>query len=1115
MGDGLDIGVLGPLRLRRDGATVDVTRGRCRAVLAYLVTRHPDGASVDAVAHAIWPDATDGHAARNSVRVHASHLRSVAAPAQILPRRTRDYRLLVRPEQLDITRFLAAARDGRELAAGGRTEDALRRFERATHEWRGEPFAGLDGYDAFRAPREALVTEWLDLMADYSDALLEHDWADEAARLLRPVVDTHPLHEHLAATLMRALLRSDRRHEALDVHAHVRAALRDAHGVAPGRELTELLDAAIADPDPPTVRSPVAVRPAAPGRRRPSLLVGRSGPLAELDAAWDRAQRGAPQLVLVTGGEGMGKTTLLEHFVGGLDDVDAVVGCCDPDPSDRYQPFPELVRAALRTSALADTPPDALAELARLSPDLETDLPRTGPAPDRATGRQRLLDAVTRVVAQTLRPRVVVLDDLHWSGADAVAMLRHMVRLASGQVLVVLSFRADRLEADHPLRVALATGRLSRPDASIELAPMSRAEVRAMVDLLAPPDARRHRHRQVDELRAVTVGEPLRIVEALRHLEDHPEAEIADIAPDDLRTLVRRRLATLPSGVSRVLRAAAVVGSTVRLDAVAETAAVDADTALAALERAVDEGYMREVAGGTADIDRFEWTRPFYRNAVYHDTTRSRRARLHLRLGQRLVRERAGGGGGPASEPARHHLAAGPLADPDTTLALVMAAGADAVARYARQEAVEWFRLARDLDVPTHAQRQARLALGRSLAESGARGEAESELLAVAADADAAADTDLLVEAVLALGPESAILDRAVAGRLATAVDRALDRLDGRDERRAAVLRVGALARTYHDPESAEAHRQAIEDLAASSDDPRVQAMALSVRHARDEHHGLPNVALARAARDHSLAHALRDLEPGDDRRLLNDLLRTGELAEFDRVLAAATDRARETRSPFHLYWCAALTATRAMTRSCDETVEDLVNGAASRGLQLEIGDARGMQMLQLFALRYQQGRSAETTQGLRAPAADEPQVVAGLSLLALTFATAGRADEARTILDRAVTDTAILLPRDNFRDGAIALFGATAALVGRPRQRALLRRALESMHVTLCVFGSGGAVFGTPHHWLGELARADGDDAATTEHLTTAARVCDTAGATYWADRARAAAGRGRQVVV
>ncbi len=54
-------------------------------------------------------------------------------------------------------------------------------------------------------------------------------------------------------------------------------------------------------------------------------------------------------------------------------------------------------------------------------------------------------------------------------------------------------------------------------------------------------------------------------------------------------------------------------------------------------------------------------------------------------------------------------------------------------------------------------------------------------------------------------------------------------------------------------------------------------------------------------------------------------------------------------------------------------------------------------------------------------------------------------------------------------------------------------------------MFGAGGAVFGTGHHWLGRLAVADRDLERATTHFERAAAASTKAGARYWADVARA----------
>src|SRR5204862_1567229 len=133
------------------------------------------------------------------------------------------------------------------------------------------------------------------------------------------------------------------------------------------------------------------------GRGVADAFVGRSGEVAELDAALEQAGAGRGSLVILTGEPGIGKTRLLDEFA--LRDeprgCDVLVGrCWEEGGAPAYWPWIPVVRAAG-------------GEFERLSP-----LQGDGPAPDPDSRRFRLFEAVTRFLVQRAveRPQVVLLD---------------------------------------------------------------------------------------------------------------------------------------------------------------------------------------------------------------------------------------------------------------------------------------------------------------------------------------------------------------------------------------------------------------------------------------------------------------------------------------------------------------------------------------------------------------------------------------------------------------------------------------------------------------------------------------------------------------------------------
>src|SRR4029079_5347092 len=159
------------------------------------------------------------------------------------------------------------------------------------------------------------------------------------------------------------------------------------------------------------------------------------------------------------------------------------------------------------------------------------------------------------------------------------------------------------------------------------------------------------------------------------------------------------------------------------------------------------------------------------------------------------------------------------------------------------------------------------------------------------------------------------------------------------------------------------------------------------------------------------------------NKRLLSELLIVGDVTEFDAEMARFAEHARVTSIPSEEYWLAALAATTALLGDTSMAAEELIRGAARIGRRVQNPQSDGLELLQLFTLRYEQGRAHEVTPELRSPSAEAPPVVAGTSLLPRSFAETGKLDAARAILDRAVDHREVLLPRDSFRHGALGLF--------------------------------------------------------------------------------------------
>jgi predicted ATPase/DNA-binding SARP family transcriptional activator len=283
----LEISVLGPVEVRRDGQSVAVPGGKTAELLVRLALDAGTTVSADRLVDDLWAGASTR---RNTLQAKVARLRR-AVPGAI----EGTYRLDVAPDRVDalcVLRDAAAAAKrldaGDELAARELSTAALARF-------RGELLPAVGDWAApHRSQLEEARAKLLETQLAARMRLGENIVPDTEA-----AVAGEPYREGLWELLVTALYRAGRQADALAAYQRVRALLAKDLGLDPGPRLQEL-ERQVLQQDP-------ALRAATAGNV-PSLqaeLVGRGDEVAALGELL-RTQR----LVEVVGPGGVGKTAL-------------------------------------------------------------------------------------------------------------------------------------------------------------------------------------------------------------------------------------------------------------------------------------------------------------------------------------------------------------------------------------------------------------------------------------------------------------------------------------------------------------------------------------------------------------------------------------------------------------------------------------------------------------------------------------------------------------------------------------------------------------------------------------------------------------------------------------
>ncbi|HTJ68475.1 MAG TPA: BTAD domain-containing putative transcriptional regulator [Actinospica sp.] len=549
--------LLGPLRVRADGADVPV-RGTLRRTLLAALLLHPDTVvSADHLSELLWGE---GAKAVPTAPLYNQLMRlrqALGDDGDLIRAVPPGYLIHVAPADLDLTEFTDLCAQARDAAATSDWLSSAKLYTSALALWRGRMLSDIPALHGHPAIQQFAENRLVALQGRI-EADLNLGRHGELVDELRALTDTHPLREAFHAQLMLALYRAGRRTDAVDVYRALDRATIEGLGVEPGAAIQALHTAILNSAPSLDLDRP---RPSVPAPRQlpadTRLFTGRHTELDELTslAAEGSAASGTVVISAINGMGGVGKTALAvraahrlaEHYPDGQLFIDLHGYSANLDPVAPEDALDYLLRSlgvppqsipgdldartALYRSRLADTRTLILLDNAA---DASQILPLLPAAPD-------------CLVLVTSRNRLTSLDEAHILAldvlphADAVALLRDV----AGPI------RAAELDA-HPNAVAEL----------ITLCAHTPLAIRIVAARL-----RHHRHLSVESLNAELREE----ADRLAHIQDGDR---------DLTSIFNASLRNLPAPAERLFRLLGLIpGPDFDAYAAAHLAATDLRTA--------------------------------------------------------------------------------------------------------------------------------------------------------------------------------------------------------------------------------------------------------------------------------------------------------------------------------------------------------------------------------------------------------------------------------------------------------------------------------------------------------------------------------------------------------
>ena len=648
----LVVAMLGPPSVTWAGRPLSIPRRQVRALL-YVLASSTTPVSRDALCALFWPDVTVDVAVSNLSRLLYFLQRALPEPAVL----QRDEEVL----GLDSRRTWVDARAlVQVLEQPSPARDALRA---AASLYRG---AFLDGFDLPRSPafslwlaqeRRVWERRYLALLSRLIDVEERLGHYQEAIQWAQRYLSIDELAEHIHRRLILLYAAvGDRRRAARQFEQCVLILEREL-GIDPLPETRAAFEAAMRGRGATTSVSPHR------WQVRPSLeapFVGRDTTLSVLGQAYMRARTGRGTVVFIRGEPGIGKTRLLQEFTATLPSHTLIVHVAGSQ-TEQDIPYAALVQGLRDLLPHVEWPhlpvsPALLAEIARLLPDLRSQIPDLSYPPPLSPGyeQQRLFQALSDLftaLARRYPPLVLCVDDMHWLDASTRAWLgQWLPRAVAMSVLVLVTYRPEGEAMLHPMRETLA-----RRGAIVDV-PLEGLDLPAVEDLCRHLWQGENTREMASRLSEITGGNPFFLLEILRGLQARGGAA-EDILqqvplPPTVEEAVQQRLTALPPRERHVLETAAVLGYRFPMDLLVETSGYSEEEIALALDYLVADGLLREE--GT----RYRFIHQLVRDLAYARIGAGRRQLLHRRAAQALLHH----GGDPATI-ARHFQLGGCLED--------------------------------------------------------------------------------------------------------------------------------------------------------------------------------------------------------------------------------------------------------------------------------------------------------------------------------------------------------------------------------------------------------------------------------------------------------------------
>ena len=638
----LHIQLLGDFLIENGDAPIQgVDTPRQQTLLAYLLLHREAPQSRQHLAFLFWPNSTESQA-RTNLRKQIYHLRRALPDTDShLYADSKSVRWQASsPLALDVAQFESCLTKASDAEARRDQKAEREALVQAASLYKGDLLPS--SYEDWVLDERERLSERYAAALERLILLYEEDRDYRGAiEIAQRLLHHDPIHEATHRRLMRLHALNGDRARALRAYHTCTTVLERELGVEPSAQTQAAYRRLLETESGPSRRRE--------RRASASPLIGRDAEWTQLQAAWRMTTRGQPQMVLLEGEPGIGKTRLAEELLdwAGRQGIPAAgTRCYASEGGLAYAPLTAWLRTGALQSTLLSLEGPWLSEVARLLPEIMVQKPEISPPgpPTESWQRQRLFEALARAFRAN-RQLILLLDDIQWCDRETLEWLPYLLmeRRPGGykgqrapRVLVVGTRRSEERHENEGLASILADLRRGQQLTEIELSPLDEEETASLAESVA---GQALNPVLISDLYKETEGNPFFLIETVRAwLQDGEVPVTGQSSATNGRTLppavheaILSRLNRLSPEAREMAGVAAIIGRDFTYPVVALACGCDEIELVRALDELWQRGIVRE--RGT---EAYDFSHDKIREVICVEMSAARRRLLHRQVAEAL-----------------------------------------------------------------------------------------------------------------------------------------------------------------------------------------------------------------------------------------------------------------------------------------------------------------------------------------------------------------------------------------------------------------------------------------------------------------------------------------------